>query len=136
MIPRIAPIAAIILVIAGVIAAFAVMGSPDQARLVHLDTIRARNAQAIVATLNENFGGPSNFLPQTIAHIPLGDRFSLMLRDPQTKRLYEYHRIGAHRYKLCIDFSAPTDPGSTEGAVRQWTHTTPGRDCKTLTARR
>ncbi len=134
MLARIAPIIAIVLVIAGVIAAFVVMGSPNQARLVKLDTIRAENAQGIVDTLRADYGRKTDSLPAAFAALSPNDGTFLVVRDPQTHKPYEYHRIDAHRYTLCINFSAPTDPGTTENAVKQWTHAKPGRNCKTINA--
>ena len=136
MLARIAPVAAIVLASAGVITALVLMGSPNQARLVKLDTIRAYNAQAIIALLDDDYGRKSNSLPTTLAALPPSDNNFLAVRDPQTKQLYEYHRLSAHRYTLCINFAAPTDPGATEGDVKQWAHIKPGRDCKTLGASR
>lgn len=132
MIARIAPLAAVVLVVAGVILAFGVMGSPQQARLLRFDTTRARNAQAIVQALSNNYAATSAALPTTLAALQPDTTFFLAVRDPQTNRLYDYRRLSAHSYKLCINFSAPTAPGAIESAVLQWAHKAPGLDCKII----
>jgi hypothetical protein len=120
-------IAAIILVAAGVIAAFLTIGPPQEARKRSLDQLRigdlyriadhfrdeAVRGRAMPAALPSSIDAPydrSDDRPVTV--------------DPQTRITYAYHRLDRQRYRLCARFDTSTMAKAQDdsSAVRFWAH--------------
>jgi hypothetical protein len=105
--------ATIAMVIAGVALAFAFLGTPAHQRLVALDDVRVSDLQRTASLLHDRYpnGGLPKFLPKDLA-----------LRDPVTKRSYEYRRSDAKHYVLCATFATgeTADRGQVYPSAVQW----------------
>jgi hypothetical protein len=128
---RILPLAAIAVVVGGLIWAFVTIGTPRHARLAALDRIRIANLYEIARTMHDRFG-TSNGLPATLPPdlkpidsgiIGTGDNFA---NDPISGAPYEYRRIDQSTYRLCATFALSYRP--MRPADRGWKHPS-GRTC-------
>lgn len=95
-----------IVVLAAVIAAIAVMGSPSQQRLMRLDERRVddlgRIAMAIDAYHKEH-GRP----PASLAALAAEPGVRLP-QDPESRQPYGYEVLGKAEYRLCAQFDTDT----------------------------
>lgn len=133
MLARIIPIAAIVIVVGGVALGLATIGPHSHARALALDARRASDVQDIVDALNSHYGSKTSSLPPDLNNLQASAHLGpLNLRDPVTNRPYEYHRLSAHRYRLCITFATATDRTALNYGAMRWSHTKPGPDCQTF----
>ena len=143
---RLYVVAACLLVVAGVAAGFAAIGSPAHARQLRADQQRVEDLSTISKALHTLYSGR---LPPALPHdlatqyydqarsgaflLPKRD----FTRDPQTHQPYPYLRIGSNEYRLCATFAIPSE--AEEGADRPppgfWAHDA-GRKCYSLDARK
>ena len=98
--------AAIATVIAGLALAFTFLGTPSHQRLVALDDVRVSDLQRTASLLRDRY--PSSALP---IHLPR----DLALQDPVTKQSYEYRRVDATRYVVCVRFNHKKRGGGYAG---------------------
>lgn len=94
---RVFGVAAIVLVGAGVVLAFTLMGSPGHARAVAIDRRRIEDLARIAGIVDaraREAGAVPKALPRDID-----------ATDPQTGKPYGYRRIDTDRYELCATFS-------------------------------
>jgi hypothetical protein len=119
-------VAAILVVVAVVVAAFATIGSPKHARAEALDRQRVSDLSDMAAELHEDYGARP--LPATLPQTR---------HDPLSGKPYEYRRFGHNRYRLCATFELPTPPEQRTGPDigTFWYHPA-GRFCYTLDAGR
>jgi hypothetical protein len=122
---RLLPFVAIAAVVAGLVWAFTVLGTPGRARLAALDRIRVANLYEIAKAVQNRFD-TSNGLPatlpddlKTIDSGTLGTRGNFRA-DPASKTPYEYQRIDRNRYRLCATFAISYRPAVP--ADRGWKH--------------
>ena len=127
---RMLVIAAAIAIVAAVVAAIAVIGTPTQQRASRLDARRVQDLQRVEAAIDE-YARRLDALPPTLDALARGTDRTLALADPQTGVRYGYEAGEARRFRLCADFT--TD---SRIAVRQaepwlgedWQHPA-GRHC-------
>ena len=122
MIRNVSGALAVVLVILGVAAAFSLIGSPRHARMVALDERRANDLRTITTELIDRY--VKKPLPATLPQ-------DLQLRDPDTKRPYEYRRIDRDHYLLCATFSSRSESNDVDSGVwqrQEWKHGA-GRTC-------
>ncbi|MFZ0573405.1 MAG: hypothetical protein WA812_08525 [Candidatus Cybelea sp.] len=121
-ISRAITVAAILIVVAVVVAAFVTIGSPKHARAETLDRQRVSDLGDVAAELHEDYGAgpPPAAVPQP-------------RHDPVTGKPYQYQRVGENRYRLCATFELPTPPDQRAGPGLNtfWRHPA-GRFCYTL----
>lgn len=117
-------VAAILIVVATVVAAFVTIGSPNHARAEALDRQRVSDLGDVAAELHEDYSaGPLPALLPQPRH------------DPVSAKPYEYRRFGDNRYQLCATFELPTPPDKRTGPdVNTFWHHPAGRFCYTLDA--
>lgn len=103
-----------LLVLAMLIGAFFVVGSPESARLMRIDERRVQDLQTIQWQVI-NFWQLKQTLPESIEE--LNDPLSnfVVPTDPETGEVYIYERTSNSSFKLCATFSLPSrDFGTTE----------------------
>ncbi|HEY9540620.1 MAG TPA: hypothetical protein VIR05_03165 [Luteimonas sp.] len=118
-----------VVVVATVIGAIAVMGSPGEQRKVRIDEHRINDLRAIEAAVRLHRKDTGS-LPDDLAAVDARPGVALDLADPQTGTPYEYRRDGAEAFELCVDFATDS---ATRRARRgwqglQWAHGA-GRHC-------
>lgn len=117
------------IVFAGVAAAFTFLGTPSYERLVALDDARVTDLERIAALLHDTY--PNGNLPYRLSE-------GMTLKDPVTKRAYQYRRVDRKRYVLCAVFAAAESsdrgqqyPPGAQWLPRDWPHGA-GRACYEL----
>ena len=118
-----------VVVIATVVAAIAVIGSPSRQRLLRLDERRVNDLEAIASQVrvyrNQHGGMPASLA--TLSAEP-GVRVP---RDPASAQPYGYEALGGADYRLCARFDTDTadttDPRAPPRAAA-WVHGA-GRQC-------
>jgi hypothetical protein len=127
---RLYTVAACTAVAAGLILAFAYLGSPSHARAVALDRRRIVDLETIAYRLDQHRSLPPR-LPD------------LLETDPTTHQAYYYKRLDTRHYQLCATFETASEkriesvPDAGRGyttyqyAPRNWSHPS-GRHCFSL----
>lgn len=121
-------IAASAVVIATVVAAMLLMGSPESQRESRLDRKREQDMERIATAINTRAraGKP---LPASLEILSSEPGLRLAVSDPQTGVSYAYTITGSDRYRLCAVFTTDTGDKSRQGWVDQdWLHGA-GRHC-------
>ena len=119
----------LVVVVAAAGAAFYVLGSPGEQRLLRLDERRVEDLNGIRAGVNA-YWRANRKLPASLDDAREG---TTLYRDPVSGAPYDYRVTGERSYELCATFDrayAPEEPGS---AVRFWPHPA-GRHCFGLDA--
>lgn len=129
---RIIGAAAVVLVIAGVVLGFAMIGPPAEMRQRSFDETRVRNLSMLAAQIRGVYGSANSALPQRIGADVGGSGVSDWKHDPQTGRPYEYKRVDARHYRLCAVFNRASDADGPY-AEPYWSHGA-GRTCFSLAA--
>lgn len=110
---RIAVVAAVLLVVAGVACALVLAGSPARARARALDARRAADITAIAGAIRDRYtvGDRPRPLPRTLPNDlrVQRDDGSDAMRDPVTDAPYRYVGESANRFRLCATFSVADD---------------------------
>ncbi len=109
---KIIAIVSSVLVVASIVTAFAVFGSPMMVRKLRADNMRVSHLQSIQWQII-NHWQQKGALPETLsaAQDPLSSY--LELNDPETGKPYVYEPTGKLSFKLCADFlmeSQENDP--------------------------
>jgi type II secretory pathway pseudopilin PulG len=125
---RVVAIAASAVVLAAIVAAIAVMGSPARQRLMRLDERRVDDLNRIATTIDV-YRTQHGRLPASVAE--LGGQPGMRIpQDPESGQPYGYEMLGATEYRLCAKFDTDTaettDPQPWLGA--SWAHGA-GRQC-------
>jgi hypothetical protein len=117
-------VAASVVVIATLVAAIGVMGTPSQQRLVRLDERRVGDLDRIVDAIREH-GLPRDLA--TLARTP-GERLSIV--DPVDGQPYEFAPLGKDRFRLCAHFATDTAKVVSDSWYQRgiWSHGQ-GRHC-------
>jgi hypothetical protein len=123
-ISRAITVAAILIVVAIVVAAFVTIGSPNHARAEALDRQRVSDLGDAAAELHEDYGAG-----------PLPAALPQPRHDPVSGKPYQYQRLNDNRYRLCATFELPTPPEQRAGPdVNTFWHHPAGRFCYPLDA--
>jgi hypothetical protein len=121
-----------VVVVATVIGAIAVMGSPGEQRKMRIDEHRINDLRAIEAAvrLHRNDAGS---LPEDLATLNARPGVALDMADPQTGASYEYRRDGADAFELCANFATDSGDRRTQRGWQglEWAHGA-GRHCFTF----
>ncbi len=122
-------LAAGVAVVATVVAAVAVMGTPDAQRRMRQDERRIRDLDRIddVVRIEAREHGRLPASIDVLAKRP----GRLATRDPFTGAPYEYRTVDARRFQLCATFETDSAADSDEEPVwvdTQWKHPS-GRHC-------
>lgn len=97
----------IAVVVFAVIAAFILVGSPQNARNKKIDDIRTMHLSSLQYELAE-YWRVHKTMPDSLEELPSGGR-SMMLRDPQTNVEYGYTTLSDSSFELCAVFSAKSE---------------------------
>jgi hypothetical protein len=121
-------VAASIVVIATIVAAIAIMGSPSRQRLLRLDERRVDDLQRI-ATAIDAYDRQHGGAPPTLAALAATPGVRLP-SDPESGRPYGYERTGEAEYRLCAEFRTDTADatGPRPWQPADWVHGM-GRQC-------
>ena len=115
-------------VVAAVIAAIVVLGTPAQQRQRRLDERRVRD----LSTIENSIGIYTNMhgaLPSDLALLGKEPGSRSAPSDPDTGAAYEYTVIDTESYRLCAVFSAPSSKATSTFMDREeWTHGA-GKQC-------
>jgi hypothetical protein len=126
-------IVASLVVVATIVAAIAVMGSPSKQRLMRLDERRV-DELGNIANQIESWRNEHGRLPGSLAELAAAPGVRVA-QDPASGRPYGYEVLGASEYRLCAQFDTDTaievDSQPWRGAV--WAHGI-GRQCFTRRA--
>jgi len=131
-----------ILVLAAIIGAFFIIGTPNSARLIQYDMQKVSDLQTIQAQII-NYWQKKSALPNSLSD--LNDPISGFVAptDPQTKKSYEYNikDIAGLSFELCANFNKPSQvnqqgisnaefpvAGAPASISQNWNHAT-GRVC-------
>lgn len=121
-------IAASVVVLATVVAAVAVMGSPGSQRESRMDRRREQDLERI-ATLIELRTKAGQALPADLASMAREPGRRLSINDPATDQPYVYQTTGERSYRLCALFTTDTALESRRAWIDQeWLHGK-GRHC-------
>ena len=112
---------ATIAVLAGLVLAFMVLGSPAHQRDLAFDRRRVDLLQSMSNEIRSRYFGT---LPTALPD-------ALIRHDPQTRARFIYRRLGPKAYELCATFALPHDDGSPYDA---WKHAA-GLQCFRATLR-
>ena len=121
-------IAASVVVVATVVAAMLVMGSPASQRESRMDRKREQDMEriAMVIDLRAKVGRP---LPADLASLAREPGQRLSITDPATGASYAYQATGDRNYRLCAVFTTDTAQESRKAWIDQeWLHGK-GRHC-------
>lgn len=121
-------IAASVVVIATVVAAMLMMGSPGSQRESRMDRKREQDMERIatVIDLRTKAGQP---LPADLASLASEPGRRLSITDPATGAAYAYQITGNRSYRLCAVFTTDTAEESRKAWIAQeWLHGK-GRRC-------
>ncbi|MET0290120.1 MAG: hypothetical protein ABW178_10885 [Pseudoxanthomonas sp.] len=130
-------VVATVLVIATVIAAIVVMGTPAQQRALRLDQRRANDLERIVETAREH-ADRTGALAKDLTTLATRPGLRLAIIDPDTAQPYAYTVLDARRFEVCATFSTDTaasDTGARASRNEDWLHPV-GRQCFTRTWKR
>lgn len=125
-------IAASILIVATVIAAVVVMGTPQHQRDIRLDARRTSDLEDIVTAAREH-ADRSGALAGTLTQLAARPGLRLNIIDPATAQPYEYNVLDAHRFVVCATFATDTADDTFERGFprdQDWVHPA-GRQCFT-----
>jgi hypothetical protein len=115
-------------VVAALIAAIVVLGSPALQRQRHLDERRVRDLSSISANINF-YASTHNALPPDLATLGKEPGPRRAPNDPDTGAPYEYSVLTAESYQLCAVFALPSPETDAPYMERDgWTHAA-GRQC-------
>ena len=121
-----------LVVVATVIGAIVVMGSPGEQRKMRIDEDRINDLRAIEAAVRLH-RKDTGALPEDLATLDARPGVALDLADPQSAAPYEYRRDGTDAFELCASFA--TDSGDRRARLDwqglEWAHGT-GRHCFTF----
>ena len=121
-----------LVVVATVIGAVAVMGSPGEQRKMRIDEHRLNDLRAIDAAVRL-YRKDAGSLPEDLATLDARPGLALDLVDPQSGVPYEYRRDGTDAFELCASFA--TDSGDRRARPDwqglEWAHGA-GRHCFTF----
>jgi len=123
-------IAAGVVVVATIVAAIVVMGSPSAQRAAKLDSRRVRDLDRLVDVI-DNYAEREHSLPSDLATLAREPGRRLAIVDPVDGSPYAYEITGARTFRLCAVFATDT-AGTLEGSERwggeKWNHGA-GRHC-------
>jgi hypothetical protein len=123
-------IAAGVVVVATIVAAIVVMGSPSTQRAAKLDDRRVRDLDRIVDVIG-HYADRKHSLPPDVATLAEEPGRRLAIADPVDGSPYGYEITGARTFRLCAVFATDTarsHRGSERWRGEEWHHAT-GRHC-------
>ena len=123
-------IAAGVVVVATIVVAIVVMGSPSAQRAAKLDSRRVRDLDRIVDVIG-NYVEREHSLPPDLATLAREPGRRLAITDPVDGSPYAYEITGARTFRLCAVFATDTAKslaGSERWGGEEWNHGT-GRQC-------
>ncbi|MFA5185466.1 MAG: hypothetical protein WC551_03185 [Patescibacteria group bacterium] len=93
-----------VFVVAVIVTAFVVVGSPSQERARRMDTQRSSDLQQLSWAVN-NYYNQMKSLPASIDDLRKSpDVYVQSVVDPQTGKMYEYRITGERSYEVCATF--------------------------------
>lgn len=96
-----------VVVLATIVAAIVVMGSPSHQRLQRLDERRIADLGHIVVAV-QSYRDAHDRLPGSLAALAAEPGSRLSIADPATAAPYGYAVLGAHEFRLCARFDIDT----------------------------
>jgi len=121
-------------VVSGAIAAFWLLGSPSQQRLISFDRQRLTDLRAIAFRLTDGAMNSNNAPEPLPEELPQDANYrgyaGELTQDPVTQAPYEYERVSDTEYKLCATFSTSSQDRRLEQTdlAKEWQHPA-GRHC-------
>ena len=112
-------------VIASVVAAFFLIGSPMKQRLIKLDERRVNDLQYIQSQV-VSYWQSKEKLPQTLDEMRNDITGVSVPVDPQTGSAYGYEVLGNLKFSLCADFA--TKSGDVPGGYPKYRYSVPAPD--------
>ncbi|MBN1356014.1 hypothetical protein JXA40_07060 [bacterium] len=103
-IPRIFAAAAIMMVVATVIGAVALIGSPEKQRRIRLDEERVQDLQSIARAVDA-YWSRHDALPDDLETLRVEPDLQITVQDPVTRKQYGYRTTGEASFELCAEFS-------------------------------
>jgi len=83
-------------------------GSPGGQRLLRFDERRVEDLQRLSRAIERRWGKTER-LPQELEELVDGQRLARIPADPTTESGYVYEIISSNAYRLCADFSKPSE---------------------------
>lgn len=131
-----------ILTLACITSGFAIIGTPQHARMVHYDAQKISDLTNLQWQI-VNYWQSKHVLPHTLADLNDPISQQVIPRDPQTNDWYGYTVKGTLSFELCAEFNTDSDTGSwsnTSSPIpnyrsaqnNNWVHTS-GHTCYTRT---
>lgn len=128
-IDRVAALVSSIAVAIVVIAAFLLIGTPEEQRQQRLDDRRVAHLQHLAHAVDA-YWKDHDALPGSLTELVDGRRLSRLPRDPVNGETYDFHATAPASYRLCATFDAPYGGGPEHF----WNHPA-GRQCYDFDAR-
>ncbi len=122
-----------IVVLATVVAAIAVMGSPAEQRRMRIDERRVDDLRQVDAAVRA-YRVDTNALPDTLDALNARPGVALDVSDPETGSRYAYRKTDRDAFELCATFVTDTAARPRTGRrwhEPRWAHGA-GRHCFTL----
>lgn len=119
-------------VVAVIVAALMILGSPVEARRLRMDEKRVADLQAL-AGMADAYRARHGRLPPALRELERDGSAQLRTRDPRTGQPYEYRVIDTVRYELCARFERSSAEAGADH-VAFWYHGR-GRTCFRVDAR-
>jgi hypothetical protein len=123
---------AIAIVVAAIIVALIIVGSPGHERMRRLDERRLRDLVGMTRAVNL-YWTKNNKLPASLEELFNRPGTDVESRDPLTGQHYFYGVVGWKTYELCADFQHESREENSDGFGRFWSHGV-GRRCFRLDA--
>lgn len=100
---RVAAVGSIVAVVAAVVAALWLLGSPGEQRLLRLDERRVADLRQLALTITARWN-ERHVLPGGVAELVDGRYLSVVPVDPSRRVPYEYRATAERRFELCATF--------------------------------
>lgn len=125
----------VVLVVGLVVAALFAAGSPSTARKEEADRRRSDRLMQLHYNLEEHVR-QTGALPEQLEDLSFDGDVSREIRDPDTKKVFEYNRIARDEYEICAIFlTVSNDDGSRNYGYSEYGYEEPvfkhgaGRHC-------
>lgn len=106
-----------VIVLATIVSAFFIIGSPQTERLARFDEQKTSDLQSIQWQI-VSYWQQKEKLPTAISDLEDPLTGFVAPKDPQTSLTYTYESTGAMSFKLCADFNAPSRDMLSDGKTR------------------
>lgn len=121
------PAIASAVVVAAVIGALVILGTPSAQRRHKLDAVRVQDLSGIASYVNGYFAR-HNAPPADLGVLTKEPGYRVVQSDPETGKLYKYEILDSTSYRLCAEFATDSPEPINVYSNVTWAHAQ-GRQC-------